>query len=48
MHLTLRPEMDEIYKFAERNLHGVDVQVVAESGWFYNISRSAAVQSAYS
>ena len=43
MRLTLRPEMDEIYKFAERNLHEVGVRVLAEHGWFYNISRSAAV-----
>ena len=43
-----KSEMDEVQEFAERNLQGFDVQVVAEHVWFYNSSRSTAVQSAYS
>ena len=43
-----KSEMDEVQEFAERNLQGFDVQVVAERVWFYNSSWRAAVQSAYS
>ena len=37
----LTPGTDDVYKFAERNLHGFEVQVVAASIWFYNISHTA-------